>query len=84
MPRKNFLRFLGREGFEPSKGVARQIYSLVHLTALPPTRKTTPENKSNIIKFSRELLLAARYPRDLKKRFGLPHSFKRSYKMGTL
>ncbi len=30
---------MGREGFEPSKGVARQIYSLVHLTALPPTRK---------------------------------------------
>lgn len=28
-----------REGFEPSKGEARQIYSLVHLTALPPVRR---------------------------------------------
>lgn len=28
-----------REGFEPSKGEARQIYSLVHLTALPPVLK---------------------------------------------
>jgi hypothetical protein len=29
-----------REGFEPSKGEARQIYSLVHLTALPPVLKS--------------------------------------------
>jgi MFS family permease len=29
---------LHRVGFEPTKGEARQIYSLVHLTALPPVR----------------------------------------------
>lgn len=29
---------MGREGFEPPKNEVRQIYSLVHLTTLPPAR----------------------------------------------
>lgn len=38
-PEKCEREKLHREGFEPSKGEARQIYSLVHLTALPPVLK---------------------------------------------
>ncbi len=33
---------MGRGGFEPPKGKARQIYSLVRLSTPPPAQQKTP------------------------------------------
>ena len=39
-------------GFEPTKGIARQIYSLMHLTALPPQHYPLMKRRTRKVNYS--------------------------------